>query len=333
MIRLGATNFTIWKSEKHRLFSGYDFWPYVLQSAFALVPSYLMRFSDVFMRFRAVVIAAFVVCFCGVIAGQRPNVAPSPSPTATPARSQERPTPTPAGSTKGGPVAATAEQVAESAILISALQNGFPIGRPMLNQIRKTTVERGRITVINTDGKQENVPYERFVIRGDDLSKERIRLDQTFPSARYALVQAEDKVFGIYNNSSFTPREDAAKAFQNQIHRSLEALLRYKENGAKVELQPREKIMGVDYYVIDVVDKRERRTRFFISAKSFRVMMLTYEEDGIKYKRKFYDYNYAQGTLVPYRSVLWAGDKIVEEVDVGTITFGQKVDEDLFKAA
>ena len=291
-----------------------------------------MRVSDVFTGLRAVVIAAFVLSFSGLVAAQRPNVAASPSPTAKPAKVEEKPAPAAANTTKGGTPTFTAEQLAESAILVSALQNGFPVGRAMLNQIRKTTLERGRITVINADGKQETVPYERFVIRGDDLTKERIRLDQTFPSARYALVQAEDKVFGIYNNSSFTPREDAAKAFQNQIHRGLDALLRYKENGSKLDLKPRETIMAVDYYVLDVIDKQNRRTRFYISAKSFRVMMLTYEEDGVKYRRKFYDYNYAQGTLVPFRSVLWAGDKLVEEVDVGTITFGQKVDEELFKA-
>ena len=60
--------------------------------------------------------------------------------------------------------------------------------------------------------------------------------------------------------------------------------------------------------------------------------MLSYDDEGVKYRRKFYDYNYAQGTLVPFRSVLWAGDKIVEEIEIGTVTYGQKVDEELFKA-
>jgi hypothetical protein len=61
-------------------------------------------------------------------------------------------------------------------------------------------------------------------------------------------------------------------------------------------------------------------------------MMLEYEDAGVKYRRKFYNYNYAQGTLVPYRSVLWAGDTVVEETEINTITFGQKVDEDIFRA-
>jgi hypothetical protein len=116
------------------------------------------------------------------------------------------------------------------------------------------------------------------------------------------------------------------------VVRGLEALLRYKENESKLELAGREKLMGVDFYQLDVTDKQARKTRFYISAKSFRVMMLEYEEAGVKFRRKFYNYNYAQGTLVPYRSVLWADDKVVEESEISTITFGQKVDDELFKA-
>ena len=122
------------------------------------------------------------------------------------------------------------------------------------------------------------------------------------------------------------------RSFENQIIHGLKALLRYKENGSTLELQPKEKLFGVDYYIIDVTDKEGRKTRFFVSARTFRVMMLAYEDEGIKYRRKFYDYKYAQGTLVAYRTVLWADEKQIEETEIGTITFGQKVDEDLFKA-
>ena len=209
---------------------------------------------------------------------------------------------------------------------------GYPAGRFLIKHTTNTTLERGRANITNAEGKIDSVPYERYVIRGENLSKERIRLDQEFPNARYSLIRADEKVFGIYNNSVFQPREDAAKAFENQLVHGIEALLRYKEDGSTLALQSREKIMGVDYYILDVTDKQERKTRFYISAKTFRVMMLTYEEGGVKYKRKFYDYNYAQGTLVPFKTTLWAADKIVEEVEVGTVTFGQKVDEEMFKA-
>ena len=222
---------------------------------------------------------------------------------------------------------ATAEQFAESTVYIY----GGLGGRDLLKQIRKSTIERGKISVVNAEGKTEQASYQRLVLRGDSLDKERIRFDQEFPSAKYALVYNNDKIFGVFNDSIFTPREDAVKAFQNQIWHGLEALLRYKENGSTVALAEREKIMGVELIVLDVTDKQNRQTRFYISSKSFRVMMLEYTEDGVKMRRKFYDYNYAQGTLVPFRSVLWAGDKQVEETNIQTVSFGQKVEEDAFK--
>lgn len=263
-------------------------------------------------------------------AGSKTAAADTPTPTPTPAavdKKKPEPTPPPVGAAKGAQKVFTAEQIIESTIFFY----GYPGGRVTLNQIRKTTQEKGNLTYTGSDGKAEKASYQRFIIRGDSLGKEKIRLDQDFTSAKYALVFADEKVFGIYNNTAFTPREDASQRFENQIIHGLEALLRYKENESKLDMGPREKVMGVDYYVIEVTDKLQHKTKFYISAKTFRVMMLTYEEGGVKYKRKFYDYNYAQGTLVPYRTVLWANDKIAEESEIGTITFGQKVEEELFK--
>jgi hypothetical protein len=220
---------------------------------------------------------------------------------------------------------ATAEQVAESAILIYG-------SRANLNQIRKTTVERGKISIVNAEGKTEQANYGRLVLRADNLEKERIRFDQEFPNAKYALIFNNNKVFGLYNDAVFSPREDASKAFENQIWHGLEALLRYKENESKLELAGNEKISGIDLYRLDVTDKQNRKTRFYISTKSLRVMMLEYTEGETKYRRRFYDYNYAQGTLVPYRTVLWANDKQIEEIEVQTVSFGQKIEEDAFQA-
>ncbi len=254
------------------------------------------------------------------------DATPTPVRDAKPATVKPSPTPDP----KSGPIkAVTAEQVVETTLFIYGLGGG----RDKLNQIRKTSFERGKSNYTAADGKVEPATYQRFVIRGEKLTKEKVRLDQDFPNARYSLVFADDKIYGLYNNSVFAPREDASDRFQFQIIHGLDALLRYKEDESTIEMGDREKIMGVEYNVISVTDKAGHKTRFFVSVKSFRVMMLAYEEGGVRYRRKFYDYNYAQGTLVPYRTVLWANDKIVEETDVGTVTFGQKVDEDLFKTS
>lgn len=223
---------------------------------------------------------------------------------------------------------ATAEQVAESAIFVYALGGG----REKLTQIRKTSLERGKVTVPNAEGKMDQATYQRWTQRAEKLNDEKVRLDQEFPKGRYSLVFSSEKIFGIVDDSIFVPREDASKAFENQIVHGLEALLRYKESGSSIALSGKEKLLGVEYYLLDVTDKQMRKTRFFISAKSFRVMMLDYEQDGVKYRRKFGDYNYAQGTLFPYRTTLWADNKLVEETEVGTITYGQKIDEAIFAA-
>lgn len=220
----------------------------------------------------------------------------------------------------------TAEQVAELTILYYGT-------RENLKQIRKTTVERGKVSLVNAEGKTEQANYERWILRADNLEKERIRFDQEFPNAKYALIYNGDKIFGLYNESTFTPREDASKSFENQIWHGLETLLRYKESGSKLELTGRDKLMNVEYYLLDVTDKQNRKTRFYISTKSYRVMMLEYSEGDTKYRRRFYNYNYAQGTLVPYRTVLWANDKQIEETEIQTITFGQKIGEDIFKGS
>lgn len=262
---------------------------------------------------------AFVFAFSVVGLGQTPQAGSTP--VATPA-----PTPTPTANLKIDPSNLTADQVAEFSIV-------FYGGRTALNQIRKTTWERGVSTIAAADGKADRVPYTRYIIRAETLGKERIRLEQEYPSARFSLVQTAENTFGIYNNSVFTPAEEALRTFRNQIYHGLEALLRYKENGSQIALAGREKVLGVEYHLLDVTDPEGRKTRFFVSVKTLRVMMLTYEDGGVKYRRRFYDYNAAQGTLVPFRTVLWANDKRVEETEIGTNTFGQKVDDALFSAS
>lgn len=218
-------------------------------------------------------------------------------------------------------------RIAETAILVySGLR-----GREGIAQIRKTTVEVGEMTMQGADGNPVKIDYQRRILRGDSSGAEKVRLDQKFPNVEYALVYDGNKVFGLINNVEFSPRQDSVKAFQDIVFHGLEALLRYKENGSNVKLEKEEKELGVDFYVIKVTDKENRQTTFYVSKKSGRVMKLEYESEGIKHHRKFYDHNYAQGTLVPYRSVLWADNKQIEERKILTITFGQSVNEGLFK--
>ncbi len=277
-----------------------------------------------FLRFRSFITIICAVFFAASLAAAQGT--PAAGAKKDDKKVAAKPTATPDPKAPSKPL--TVEQVVENALFIY----GFGGGRATLNQIRKTTFERGKTTLTKPDGKTEQVPYQRWVIRAENLGKEKIRIDQEFSNSRFGLVYSDEKFYGVFNNTIFNPRDDVLKSFENSIFHGLEALFRYKENESKIELAGREKLMGVDYYFIDVTDKKDRKTRFYVSVKSFRVMTLSYEEGGVKFKRKFYDQKYAQGTLVAYRSVLTADGKMIEEQDLSSVTFGQKVDEELFKA-
>jgi len=223
----------------------------------------------------------------------------------------------------------TAEQIVESVILIYGT-------RPGLEQIRRNGVERGKMTRVNGEGTTEELDYERRFIRGENLDKDKIRLDQKLPTMEYSLIFREGKLWGVINGAAFTPRQDASASFLSQHHHSIDSLLRYKECGYTITLVGKEQQKGLDLFVIDLMDKEKRKTRYYISARSLRVLWLEYEEPNpggapVKYMKKFLDYRAVQQTLAPYRTVLFEDGKQSQETRVLTITYGVKVSDSVFK--
>jgi hypothetical protein len=223
----------------------------------------------------------------------------------------------------------SAEQIAELVIY-------FHGSRPVLQQIRRTGIERGRITRTAPDGRAEEINYDLRFSRGENNEKDRVRLDQQMPTIEYSLVYDKGNVFGLLKGAVFKPRQDATDDMLSDARHGIEALLRYKENGSALTLVGKEKAQNVEYHVIELTDKEQRRTRYFVSTKFFRVSWAEYEEataSGSKssYKRRYYDYRSAQGTLVPYRSVLYRDGKQISETQVLTVTYGGKVDDAIFQ--
>lgn len=223
----------------------------------------------------------------------------------------------------------TAEQVVESVILIYGT-------RPALDHIRRNGIERGKITRYNPEGNAEEANYERRFIRGENLDKDKIRLDQKMPTLEYSLIFGEGKLFGLINGAAFTPKQDAAASFISQHHHSIDSLLRYKECGSTLTLVGKDQQKGLDLFVVDITDKEQRKTRYYISAKSLRILWLEYEEGvpggtAVKYTKKFLDYRPVQQTLVPYRTLLYENGRELQEVRVLTITYGIKVSDSIFK--
>jgi hypothetical protein len=224
----------------------------------------------------------------------------------------------------------TADQITEGVIIAYG-------SRTALEQIRRNGIERGRLTRIGTDGRTEDASYERRFIRGVSADKDKVRLDQKLPTIEYSLLYGDGRLWGIINGSVFTPREEATVEFQSQLWHGIDALLRYKENGSTVSLGGKDKQQGVEFYIIDLTDKDKRRTRYYISTRSLRVMWLEYEEGAqaggapVKYMRRFYDYRLAQGTLVPYLTRFFEDGKQTQETRVMTVTYGIKMEDSLFQ--
>lgn len=250
----------------------------------------------------------------------------------------QRPSATPAVVKKSekvdpkNPKSYTADQVAESAIFLYG-------SRELLAKIRRNGLESGRICKPSCEtGKIEEATYQRRFVRGDSMDKDKIRLDQKLPTLEYSLIYGSGRLWGLINGSSFTPRQDAASTFLSQHRHSLDNLLRYKENGSTLALIGKDKQKGLDLFVVDVIDKDKQSTRYYISAKTLHVLWLEYEEPAsggsapLKYSRKFMDYRYAQGTLVPYRTVLFEEGKQIQETRIHNVTYGVKLDDSLFKS-
>lgn len=240
----------------------------------------------------------------------------------------QEPRPQP-GDAKSQDVKFTAEQIVESVILVYGT-------RPALEHIRRNGIERGKITRFPNEGNPEETNYERRFVRGENLDKDKIRLDQKLPTMEYSLIFDDGKLWGIINGAAFTPRQDATADFISQHHHSIDSLLRYKECGSTISLVGRDQQKGLDLYVIDLADKEQRKTRYYISARSLRVLWLDYEEGipggiPVKYTRKFLDYRVVQQTLVPYRIVLTTNGRESQETRVLTITYGVKVSDSIFK--
>ncbi|MGB8507148.1 MAG: hypothetical protein WCD76_01970 [Pyrinomonadaceae bacterium] len=224
----------------------------------------------------------------------------------------------------------TAEQVAETVILVSGQ-------RERLAQIRRSGVERGVITHTNEDGRAENISYERSFKRGESTEKDKVRLDQKKPSLEYSLIFNEGQVWGQVKGTAFTPRQEDVADFLAESQHGLDALLRYKENGSSLNLAGKETQKGIEMWVLDVTNKNKQSTRYFISKKSGRVLSLEYDDAATvggkpdKIKRTYHDYQIVQGTSVPKRSMLFVNDKLVDEAQVLSVTYGIKIEDALFQ--
>jgi phage protein U len=220
-------------------------------------------------------------------------------------------------------------------------------GRPALQAARASSSEQGTIRIATEQGDISGTFTLRRLQKEkswQDLFRTDLEID-TPESAQRAGNPAKVKftmtfngasVWGAQNDQYMSPAADSELAFRSQLVHDYTTLLRYKEDGSKIELIGPETVVGIDTQVLDVTLPTGEKTRFWISAKTYRILHLEYQmklANGStpRVRVSYYPpYKVVQNTLVPGRRVMEQDGKFVQEINLSQISYSAKLDPDIF---
>jgi hypothetical protein len=226
------------------------------------------------------------------------------------------------------PKNAKPEDIVERAILAYG-------SRPVLQVIQKNGTLRANVKFHTAEGVREGRTISKFIRKpklGDDL----IMIDLDLPGTRYLLGFDGKQTWSINNGEVQETGPDTIRAFHAAHEHSYEALLRYKENEAKIELVGNNKLGTLDLDIIEMTLPSGTKTRYEISRKTGRIIYAHYEEKPsadaapVKYKLYFKNFTAVQNTLVPYEIQVFADDKLIEERKIVEAAFNVQMEEKSF---
>lgn len=223
-------------------------------------------------------------------------------------------------------------------------------GRANIEAARKSMHEVGTIRLA-TDQGDINGTYNLRANRREKswMDLLRVDLDLTTPNTaqqqgaapvvKYTVAYNGATVWSAQNNQYVTPRPDAEAAFRAQLIHDYTTLLRYKEDGSKVELTGSEVVVGIDTHVVELTLPSGEKTRYWISKEFYRVLHLEYEmkigegQELTKYRISYFyiPFRVVQNTLVPMRRVMYQNGKFVQEVKLTNVTFSAKIEPEVFQ--
>jgi hypothetical protein len=235
---------------------------------------------------------------------------------------------------------------AEAAIELAIIAYG---GRKQLGIARANIQEGGTIRLATEQGDLSG-NYVLRSARKEKSSQDLLRVDLELSPAdaqenstpiKYVIGFNGASVWSAQNGQYVTARAGADVAFRAQLTHEYMALLRYKEDGSKLEYGGLETVVGVDSFVIDLITAEGEKTRFWLSAKTYRILHCEYElklvEGGppTKYRIDYYYTPFSaavvQNTLVPVRREMKQDGKFVQEIKLTNITYSAKLDPEIFQ--
>ena len=224
-------------------------------------------------------------------------------------------------------------------------------GRKQLETVRAGIQESGSIRLATDQGDLSG----NYVLRS--LRKEkswqdllRVDLELSAPEAaqtpnavpiKYVIGFNGASVWSAQNGQYVNPRSGADVAFRAQLTHEYMALLRYREDGSKLNYIGPETVVGVDTNVIELTTQEGEKTRFWLSSKTYRILHCEYElklvegQPPTKYRIDYYytpnSAAVVQNTLVPVRREMKQDGKFVQEIKLTNITYSAKLDPEVFQ--
>jgi hypothetical protein len=209
--------------------------------------------------------------------------------------------------------------------------------RAGLYGIQRNGTLRALIKFITPDGAREGKSVTKF-IRKDKLADDLLMIDLELPGTRYTIGFDGKETWAIQDGEVQKPAGTAVDAFRSAHEHSYEALLRYKENGSKLEYVGTNKFGTLEMDIIDMISPSGARTRYEISRRTGRIIYVNYEDTSgskstpVKFRLYFKDFHLIQNTWLPYEIQVFQDGKLVEERKVVESVFNIQLDEKAFKA-
>jgi hypothetical protein len=209
--------------------------------------------------------------------------------------------------------------------------------RAALYGIQRNGTLRALVKFHTPEGIREGKSVTRF-IRKQKLGEDLLMIELEMPDTRYIIGFDGKETWAIHNGEILKPDQEAAHAFRSAHEHSFEALLRYKENNAKLEYAGFNKLGTLEIDIIDLISPEGVRTRYEISRKTGRILYANYEEKPypeaapVKYRLNYKNFQPIQNTLVPYETLVFQDGKLVEERKIVETVFNIQLDEKAFKA-
>ena len=224
-------------------------------------------------------------------------------------------------------------------------------GRKQL-EIARAAIQEGGTIRLATDQGDLTGNYLLRSIRKEKSSQDLLRVDlelsgaensqgQSPPAIKYVIGFNSASVWSAQNGQYVNPRAGADIAFRAQLTHEYMALLRYKEDGSKLDYVGPETVVGVDSFVIDLTTADGEKTRYWLSTKTYRVLHCEYElklaegQPPTKYRIDYYYTPFSgavvQNTLLPVRREMKQDGKFVQEIKLTNVVYSAKIDPEIFQ--